>query len=213
MPRPQSASRQELVRNAMQVFWRNGFHATSVDQLVQATGVSRGGIYGEYDGKSELFNACLLAYNKKFAEPAIALLGQEGDGLSAIGAYLDYFIHLHEKHGLPGPGCFFANTMTELAAVEIDANEIVSRHSRILNHAFLGVLKRANAISPSPLVEKDLQDLSAFLVSATQGMWSYARTISKLEDLKKCKRALMVLLCARFQLPVHQAGLAGDSFS
>lgn len=198
MPRPQSASRQELVDNAMPVFWRHGFHATSLDKLVQATGVSRGSIYAEHKGKTELFEACLGVYQGKFVEPAIGLLQKDGNGLDAIEAYLDHFINLHRRHGLPGPGCFFANTMTELATDQTGANAVVRDHSEALAQAFHGALLKANNYSLRPLDAKDLQELSVFLVSATQGMWSYARSISEIDDLIRCKRTLLGLLQARF---------------
>jgi TetR/AcrR family transcriptional repressor of nem operon len=48
-------------------------------------------------------------------EPALAILHSEEDGLTAIDAYFAHFIDKHSQHGMPGPGCFLAYSMTGLA--------------------------------------------------------------------------------------------------
>jgi TetR/AcrR family transcriptional repressor of nem operon len=55
MPRPRSKSRDELISSAMGVFWENGFNATSIEDLVVATGVGRGGIYSDFGGRKICF--------------------------------------------------------------------------------------------------------------------------------------------------------------
>ena len=69
MVRPRSKSREALVDIAMKVFWKNGFSETSVEDLVAATGVGRGAIYSDFEGKDDLFLGCLSAYRKKCSKP------------------------------------------------------------------------------------------------------------------------------------------------
>lgn len=197
MPRPQSTSRQEMVTRAMHVFWRGGFHATSVDALVRGTGVSRGGIYAEHGGKAELFEACLTRYVETFATPAIDLLHTEGKGLDAIAAYLDYFIQLHRKHGLPGPGCFIANTMTELAPHQTAAAAVVNAHARQLEDGFFFALSQVVETGGHQPADPTLRDLASFLVTATQGLWSHARNVQDIAVLTGFRETLLELLRTR----------------
>ena len=196
MPRPRSKSREELIARAMPLFWRQGYHATSMDALVKATGVARGGIYADFEGKDGLFRACLEAYRKMVAGPAIELLQAEGAGVEAIKAYFDFFIAKHERNGMPGPGCFVANAMTEMAPHDPEIAEIVSAHNKALQKAFTQCLKNAQGES-AKLSNKELKDLAEFLVTSSQGLWSYARSTRDIGSLRNFSDTLVGLLKAR----------------
>lgn len=47
---------------AINVFWQNGYGGTSIQDLVDATGVSRAGLYAVFGNKEGLFNATLDRY-------------------------------------------------------------------------------------------------------------------------------------------------------
>jgi AcrR family transcriptional regulator len=71
--RPRSAAkydakRQDVIDIAARVFAEKGFHATSIGDLVEATGLQRGGLYHYIEGKHEL----LLAIHERFIEPLLA---------------------------------------------------------------------------------------------------------------------------------------------
>ncbi len=59
MGRPRAFSEFDVVASASAVFARRGFAATSVDDLVRATGVVRASLYGAFGSKDGLFQRCL----------------------------------------------------------------------------------------------------------------------------------------------------------
>lgn len=59
MGRPRTFSELDVVARASAVFARRGFAATSVDDLVRATGVGRASLYGAFGSKDGLFQRCL----------------------------------------------------------------------------------------------------------------------------------------------------------
>lgn len=182
----------------MPLFWRQGYHATSMDALVKATGVARGGIYADFEGKDGLFRACLEAYRQMIASPAISLLQAENAGLEAIKAYFDHFIAKHERNGMPGPGCFIANAMTEMAPHDAEIAGIVSAHNATLHKAFLRCLKNAQGAS-AKLSKAELEALAEFLVTSSQGLWSYARNATDIRSLRNFSQTLIGLLEARLR--------------
>ncbi len=181
----------------MPLFWEKGFGATSMDALVGATGVGRGAIYSDFGGKEELFLAALERYRQRIADPAIALLTGTDDGMAAIRAFFDYFIGLHAKRGMPGPGCFIANSMTELAPHRPEVLTAVNAHGDALRAAFLVAVTRAARAFGSPLETDELVEIAAFLATASQGLWSYGRTVSDLGELERFKVALLKMLRSR----------------
>lgn len=59
MGRPRAFSESDVVASASAVFAHRGFAATSVDDLVRATGVGRASLYGAFGSKDGLFQRCL----------------------------------------------------------------------------------------------------------------------------------------------------------
>jgi AcrR family transcriptional regulator len=60
--------RQEVIDTAARLFAQRGYHATSVDDLVEATGLQRGGLYHYIDGKLDLS----IAIHERFIDPLLA---------------------------------------------------------------------------------------------------------------------------------------------
>jgi AcrR family transcriptional regulator len=59
--------RAEIVDIAAKVFAEHGFHATTVDNLVEATGLQRGGLYHYMESKEDL----LIRIHERFIEPLL----------------------------------------------------------------------------------------------------------------------------------------------
>jgi AcrR family transcriptional regulator len=59
--------RREVVDKAARVFAERGYHATSIEDLVEATGLQRGGLYHYMDGKKDL----LSQIHHRFIEPLL----------------------------------------------------------------------------------------------------------------------------------------------
>lgn len=231
MPRPRTQSREQLVDSAMAVFWKSGYFATSMEDLVAATGVSRGGIYTDFGGKDALFLASLKAYRERFAAPAIAILRGDGtvpdgnlnkssvrdqhkvmrsrtkdesdspaplelkpSGIDAVEAYFDYFIELHRFNGMPGPGCFYGNVMVELESHQTEIRQAIRDHMQDLREGFLVVLKEEQREVGSDFSASELESLAEFLATASQGLWSRARSLTDLADLISYKNTVLALL-------------------
>jgi TetR/AcrR family transcriptional repressor of nem operon len=97
----------------MELFWTHGYYATSIDDLVRATGIGRHGLYGEFGDKRGVFIAAAQVYREAVVSPAFAPVEVPGAGLADVRAYLETQTGLAVARGLPGPGCLMANTMTE----------------------------------------------------------------------------------------------------
>jgi TetR/AcrR family transcriptional regulator, transcriptional repressor for nem operon len=197
MARPRSDLRDDLVASAMRVFWKNGYASTTIDDLVTATGVGRGGIYADFRDKEGLLLGCLGAYRDKYVNPALAILHSDEDGLRGIDAYFSHFIELHKQHGMPGPGCFFANVMTELAPHDDAVRAIVAQHMADLRSAFRGAIEKAAASASAKLTMAELNELAGFLATSSQGLWSYGRSTLDVRELERFREMLLKLVMTR----------------
>lgn len=65
MARPKAFKEEEVLERAVDLFWRRGFHSTSISQLVDHLGINRASLYDTFGGKEELFQKAFARYREK----------------------------------------------------------------------------------------------------------------------------------------------------
>lgn len=195
MPRPKSLDRAAIAEQAMGHFWREGFHAASISTLIAATGLNRKALYDEFDGKAGLFAAALAAYIDAVVTPAFAAVEAPDAGLAAIDRFFTIQIARGVAAGLPGPGCFIANTMTECAAAEPTFAGIIDGHLARLTAGFANAL--ANEAAARGADDVDIAALAEFLTISAQGLWAYSRRVSDAQALATYKENLVAMIDER----------------
>lgn len=177
MPRPRKFDEDAVVQQAMALFWRRGWHATSIDELVKATGLNRGSLYGAFGDKRGLFLRALQRYRDDIAGREIAILrGHEigGDGwdeekppAERLRAYFDHVIRFSLSDEGLKLGCLLTNTAVELGADDPKAWAAVISQEASLEAAFHDCLAEAEVEEP--------EARARFLVAAAQGLRVTAR--------------------------------------
>ena len=116
--------RNQLLSQAMMVFWRNGYQATSIQDLVEATGVNRGSLYATFGDKCGLFLAVLDHYAELIAHPIMAELNNPSPR-RAIEAMFEAIIRRTSDPKWPR-GCLNTNTSLECPGA---GNEIARKRA------------------------------------------------------------------------------------
>lgn len=114
MARNREFDPKEALEKAMMVFWKKGFVDTSIDDLVDATGVSRYGLYGEFGSKRGLFLASLDHYQDTAVKAFFGIIEQPGAALTEIREYFDKVLELYSQPA-GKLGCLMCNSATEVA--------------------------------------------------------------------------------------------------
>ena len=84
MPRPRAFDEESVLDNAMNIFWSKGFEATSIQDLVNETGLNRASMYASFGDKKALFLRVLDHYSQKISAQRFADLRNIEDGRAAI---------------------------------------------------------------------------------------------------------------------------------
>jgi TetR/AcrR family transcriptional repressor of nem operon len=113
MARSREFCPSEALDKAMRVFWAKGYFATSIDDLVNATGVSRYGLYGEFGDKNGLFLAALEHYQAHVVRPMLDIVEQPGASLGAIRALFAMLANFSRQPG-GKLGCLVFNSVNEM---------------------------------------------------------------------------------------------------
>ena len=90
MARPREFDPEHVVDSSMREFWRRGYRDTSVDDLVAASGVRPGSLYGAFrGGKRELFDRSLERYSQLVVPEKLGTLESPDASLKEPRAYFD----------------------------------------------------------------------------------------------------------------------------
>ncbi len=110
----------------MLLFWRQGYQATSLSDLIAAMGISRSSFYAAFGDKRGLFVECLDA----FAARTFAVLdAARGDRrpLEAIRRFFEMGL-ARMGDGEPQWGCLLVNTSLEMAGADPNLSQRASGH-------------------------------------------------------------------------------------
>src|SRR5215813_10445911 len=119
----------------MREFWNRGYHDTSVDDLVAATGVRPGSLYNAFrGGKRELFFGSLDRYSALVVPEKLGALERPGASVAEVRAYFDALVSdLMTPEGRAG--CLMVNSTVELANQDSEIAGVVRGHMKRLERS------------------------------------------------------------------------------
>lgn len=113
MPWEKSFDIDEATDKATEVFWKKGYEATSMADLIDAMGINKGSLYNAFGSKKALFDRALARYDQKNRAAFLAELRQIADPKAAIAGLFDGLIE-EAREDPRNLGCFVVNTAQDL---------------------------------------------------------------------------------------------------
>src|ERR1700726_2244364 len=151
MGRPRNFSREEVLEKAIPVFWKHGFADTSLQDLEQATGVNKSGLYTEFRDKEDLFVACLRHYLE--SQGKRGLLTKEPLGWKNVETFLKNGpLNKGEQQG-----CFSAHSLRELGKLPDEAQVVVTEQRALLQRRLaMNIEAEKPKVAPSAIAKRVL---------------------------------------------------------
>jgi TetR/AcrR family transcriptional regulator, copper-responsive repressor len=149
--RPRAYQPEIALAKALDLFRRDGFAATSLDDLSAATGMNRPSLYGAFGDKRELY---IKSYQRYRADARAAMVDIFRDQLPIrkrlqriYAAALDIYLS-----GEAGPrGCFTVMTAASEAVADPDIRKLVLEGFFELDRAFAACFRRAKEDGELPV--------------------------------------------------------------
>jgi TetR/AcrR family transcriptional repressor of nem operon len=164
---------EKALTMAMDLFWRRGYEATSVHDLLEEMGIGRGSMYDTFGDKRALFLAALDRFEETRVSRADEILEGSASAVEGIRRLFETTIEGLVSYE-PRRGCLMANTAVELAPHDEQVAGRISRYVRRTEDAFERALVRGRATGEIP-ADKDPKALARFLVSTLHGVRVLAR--------------------------------------
>lgn len=149
---------------ALHLFWRKGYAATSVEDLVEGLNLSRSSLYDTFGDKRTLFLEALRHYSTYVLNTVVQTLNEATSPIAAIQAIFDG-LAAGAGSDSGAMGCFMVNSIAELAPFDPDVNEIATTY----NAAFQRLL--TEALTQDGVTKKHPPEaLAAYVFNTIQGM-------------------------------------------
>lgn len=124
MPWEKQFDSEQVLDRAMQAFWAHGYEATSVADLVSATGINRGSLYAAFTDKHTLFVRALerydLEHRRRFLEDIAAHHAPREAIVETFRRVVDAALGGRNRNG-----CLLVNTAMELSPHDPEVERIV----------------------------------------------------------------------------------------
>ena len=166
--RPREFDTSQALAAVRDRFWEHGYAATSIDDLMTATGLGKGSLYGAFGDKRALFLRVLNEYAKERLANVREQLMEPPRAIDALRSLL--------RPDFSSPrGCFLVNCTYELAPHDAEVVALARKTFAAFESVFADTVSRAVAEGDLPASTRP-RELAATLLALMQGQECLART-------------------------------------
>ena len=182
---PKLSKRDQLIQTALELFAKNGIHATGVDSIVEQSGVTKKTLYAHFHSKEELVMAALRHYDGLARNEFIRRVENGGKTPRArLLAVFDVAQQWFNQNNFYG--CLFINTIGEYSGNDTPIRQICKEYKKLVKGYIHSLCEQAGA--------KDPQGLAEELALLLEGATVTAQVSQNPKTAKIAKRAANVLI-------------------
>ena len=190
MARTKAFDQTEVLRKIQKLFWDKGFNGTSVDDLVNTSGLSRSSLYDTFGDKENLFIASLELYRKENTAEMVERINHSKDVRQTISEIFDYI--LTDSRNNDRLGCLMVNTAIELAPHDKKIAKAVDENMAVLHEAMIKLIRRAQAKGEISNLHSP-EALSTMVLTAINGLRVAEKWGTEEKTYKRVKEVILAL--------------------
>lgn len=179
---------EQVLDGALQLFWRRGYEATSLDGLLGEVGLSKSSFYGAFGSKHEMLLASLDRYIETVLQANIDDL-RRGPPRAAIIRSFEKILGFQPS----SKTCFLQVCAIELAGHDQLVRMRVRRGLELFEEAYRDAIVRGQDVGEFA-ADADARLLSTFLVSNLYGLQVLGRANIAVNARKKTLATIMKAL-------------------
>lgn len=180
MARNKEFDEKEALRRAMEIFWKQGYEKTSMQDLVNYMGVHRRSIYDTFGDKHTLFLRALNHYGKVMDVRIKNTLQSELTVKQAIRRLFEIAIYPSDNQP---KGCFVVNAAVELSLLDQEVSEEVTELFTKTETLLFDLLKHGQEQGEIP-EHSDIKGFSQFIHNSLVGIRVLAKTTNDKKKLE-----------------------------
>jgi TetR/AcrR family transcriptional regulator, transcriptional repressor for nem operon len=161
-------TRQHIIEKSLQLFSVHGYFNTSVESIVKSTGLTKGGLYGHFRNKQEIWSAVYDECVRVWQSIVFQGVRDIADPLARIEKVIENNLQNYLGAGVFEGGCFLCNALMELAGQSPDMCAYVLEGFK----SFARLLRRwLNEADQQGLLKEglNLDGIADFIVTSLNG--------------------------------------------
>lgn len=193
--RPREFDEDAVLEKALELFWRDGYAATSLQALVAHMGISRQSLYNTFGDKRRLFLAALDRYVDRRAREMLGMLESPTSGLATV--YV-FFAGLEQANGTceaSSQGCLIGKSCMELGAEDPEVSTRIQAFFDRTVRAFQTALEHASA--RGEIEALDTAATARHLTATLNGLGILHRAGVRTEELRDVAQVALSVLRPR----------------
>lgn len=194
MPRKKEFDPEVAIRRAVHLFWRRGYHAASMDELVRVMGVSRQSLYDTFGDKRRLFRTALACYNETELVIELSLVSPRADALDGLARLFANWTGSARSSSDRPTGCLLTNSLIELGDLEPESHALAVEFISHLESAMRFAIERADEEGRLLLDAESPNDFAGRLMLIRHGLMVARRAGVGDGVFRAAMRELMAML-------------------
>jgi TetR/AcrR family transcriptional repressor of nem operon len=153
----------------MQAFWAKGYEATSLVDLVAATGLLKGSLYQAFGDKHSLFLLALNRYLAEMRRRKNECLAQATSPLEGIKNIMHRMIDMADSDSECPKGCMAMNSLAELVPHDPEVRRVMDEHMSHMRASVAKTVSRAQAAGEIGS-ERPAEEITLLLMTFMAGL-------------------------------------------
>ena len=117
-------TRRNIIEKSLQLFCVKGYYNTAINDILDATGLTKGGLYGHFSSKEDIWYAVYDEALSIWRQVIFKDIHSNASPLERIEAFIENDIINKLGNDVFGGGCFFHSMLVELSG----QSDAMSRH-------------------------------------------------------------------------------------
>lgn len=182
MARDGKPTRDKILAESRDLVLKNGFSGTSIDNILERTGITKGAFFYHFKTKNILAKALI----KEFAREDISYMNMalekteplKGDALNRLLQFVQEFIDMFENLSEPPTGCLYASYLSESNRFDDEIMEFISSTFLLWRNTFELLLHKVLEKNDTN-IEVDIASLADMLVVIFEGSYVVSKAVNE----------------------------------
>lgn len=180
MARSKEFNEEEALDKAMEIFWKQGYEKTSIQDLVDQMGIHRRSLYDTFGDKHSLFVQTLERYESLIAAQISNQITEEMTTVESIRKIFE--LAVYSDNASP-KGCLMVNTAVELSLLDNEISQRIKSAFKQTENLIANLLIRGQARG-EVASSFDSSKLARYIHNALIGVRVLVKTTSDPQELE-----------------------------
>jgi TetR/AcrR family transcriptional regulator, transcriptional repressor for nem operon len=189
--RPKQYVKEHVIDAAMQSFWQKGYDGCSMDDLLEATHLSKSSFYQSFGNKKQVFLMTLAHYSDRENEAMQRSISEAITGYQFFENLIESIVAKTVPHW--ESGCLIANTASEFGQNDPQIGSALKHAIDNFVQTFASAIVKGHA---DGTISKDQnsEDLAHYLIVALNGLRTMSKAGMENSYIRKAGRMILKTL-------------------